>query len=109
MKKRFGVLKMLASILKILGIVVAALSVLGGLGTLIISIAGGNIWSSIGYDANSGFLVGLIGSFGIVVLGIFYAVILYAYGELLMLFLSMEENTFKTVELLEDVIKDDQK
>ena len=109
MKKRFGILKMLASILKVMGIVVAALAVLGGLGALIMSIAGGDIWSSFGYDANSGFLVGLVGSLGIVVVGVLYAVILYGYGEMLMLFLSMEDNTFKTVKLLEDVIKDDQK
>lgn len=107
MKKRFGVLRVLASILKVLGIVVAVFAVLGGLGTLIVSIAGGDLWSSFGYDANSGFLVGLVGSFGIVVFGVLYAVVLYAYGELLMLFLAMEDNTFKTVKLLEDVIKDD--
>jgi hypothetical protein len=109
MKKRFGVLRILASVLKVLGIVVAAFAVLGGLGALIISIAGGNLWSSFGVDANSGFLVGLAGSFGIVVLGVLYAVILYGFGELLILFLSMEDNTFKTVKLLEDVIKDDKK
>ena len=109
MKKRFGVLRILASVLKVLGIVVAAFAVLGGLGALIMSLAGGNLWSSFGVDANSGFLVGLAGSFGIVVLGVLYAVILYGFGELLILFLSMEDNTFKTVKLLEDVIKDDQK
>lgn len=109
MKKRFGVLRILASVLKVLGIVVAAFAVLGGLGALIMSLAGGNLWSSFGVDANSGFLVGLAGSFGIVVLGVLYAVILYGFGELLILFLSMEDNTFKTVKLLEDVIKDDKK
>ena len=107
MKKRFGVLRLLATILKVLGIVVAAFAVLGGLGTLIMSFAGGDLWSSIGYDANSGFFVGLIGSFGIVIGGILYAVILYGYGELMLLLLSMEDNTFKTVKLLEDVVKED--
>ena len=102
MKKRFGVLQLIATVLKVLGIVVAALGVLGGLGTLIMSIAGGDMWSSLGYDANSGFFVGLIGSFGILIGGI-----LYAYGELLLLLLSMEDNTFRTVKLLEDVVKDD--
>ena len=108
MKKRFGVLQLIATVLKVLGIVVAALGVLGGLGTLIMSIAGGDMWSSLGYDANSGFFVGLIGSFGILIGGILYAMILYGYGELLLLLLSMEDNTFRTVKLLEDVVKDDQ-
>ena len=46
-------------------------------------------------------------SFGILVGGVMYAVVLYGWGELLMLLVAMEENTFKTVKLLEDVIKDD--
>ena len=108
MKKRFGVLRLIATILKVLGIVVAALGVLGGLGTLIMSFAGGDLFSALGVDANSGFFVGLISSFGIVIVGAFYAVFFYGFGELLMLLLSMEDNTFKTVKLLEDVIKDDQ-
>ena len=107
MKKRFGVLRLLATILKILGIVVAALGVLGGLALLIMSFAGGDMWSSLGYDANSGFFVGLLGSFGIVIGGLLYGVILYAHSELLLLLLSMEDNTFRTVKLLEDVVKDD--
>jgi hypothetical protein len=41
MKKRFGVLRALATIMKIVGIVVAALSVLGGLGMFIFAVAGG--------------------------------------------------------------------
>ncbi len=108
MKKRFGVLRVLATILKVLGIITAALSVLGALGTLIASFAGGNLWAMLGYDANSGFFVGLVGSFAMLILGVLYAVVMYGYGELIMLLISMEDNTFKTVQLLEDVIKDDQ-
>ena len=108
MKKRFGVLRILATVLKVLGIITAALAVLGALGTLIASFAGGDLWSMLGYNANSGFFVGLLGSFGILIMGVLYAVIMYGYGELIMLMISMEDNTFKTVKLLEDVIKDDQ-
>jgi hypothetical protein len=70
MKKRFGVLRFIANFLKALGIVVAALGVLGGLALLIMSFAGGDMWSSLGYDANSGFLVGLLGSFGVFISGV---------------------------------------
>ena len=108
MKKRFSVLQLLAKFLKVLGIVAAALGVLGGLALLIMSFAGGDMWDSLGYDANSGFLVGLLGSFGVFIGGFLYGVILYAYSELLLLLLSMEDNTFRTVKLLEDVVKDDQ-
>lgn len=108
MKKRFGVLRVLSTVMKVLGIITAALSVLGSLGTLIASFAGGNLWAMLGYDANSGFFVGLVGAFGMLVLGILYAAFMYGYGELIMLLIAMEDNTFKTVQLLEDVIKDDQ-
>jgi len=108
MKKRFGVLRILATVLKILGIVVAAFAVLAGLGTLFMSFASGDLFPALGIDMNSGFFAGLISSFIIVIIGIFYAVFFYGSGELLVLLLSMEDNTFKTVKLLEDVIKDDQ-
>ncbi|HUV15557.1 MAG TPA: hypothetical protein VMW28_03220 [Pelolinea sp.] len=107
MKKRFGVLKVLSTILKILGIVTAALSVLGGLITFIMSFAGGDIFSALGFDATGGVLAGLMGAFVIVVVGALYALMLYGYGELLMLLVSMEENTFKTVKLLEEVTSED--
>jgi len=107
MKKRFGVLKVLASILKVLGIIVAALAVLGGLITFVVSIAGGNMLSQFGFDAAGGVLAGLFGAFMIILFGAFYALLLYGYGELLMLLISMEDNTHRTVKLLEDVISDE--
>ena len=108
MKKRFGVLRVLSTVMKVLGIITAAGAVLGGIGSLIVSLAGGSLGSQFGLDANTTFFAGLMMSFGILIGGILYAVVLYGYGELLTLLISMEDNTFKTVKLLEDVIKDDQ-
>jgi hypothetical protein len=107
MKKRFGVLRVLSSILKILGIVVAALAVLGGLIALVMSFAGADIFNSLGLGSTGGALVGLMGAFIVVVVGAIYALILYGYGELIMLFISMEDNTFRTVTLLEEVTSED--
>lgn len=107
MKKRFGVLRVLSSILKILGIVTAALAVLGGLIAFVMSFAGGDMFQAMGIDSTGGVLAGLMGAFIIVVAGALYAVFLYGYGELLMLLISMEENTFKTVKLLEDVTSEE--
>jgi len=106
-KKRFGVLRALAAIFKILGIVVAALSVLGGLITFVVSVAGGDMFSSMGIPAAGGALAGLAGGFLIILVGALYALIMYGYGELIMLMVSMEDNTFRTVKLLEDVVKED--
>lgn len=107
MKKRFGVLRVLSTILKILGIVTAALSVLGGLITFVMAFAGGDIFAAFGIDAAGGVLAGLLGAFMIVILGGLYALLLYGYGELLMLLISMEDNTFRTVKLLEEVTSED--
>lgn len=107
MKKRFGVLRVLSTILKILGIVTAALSVLGGLIAFVISIAGGDMFSSLGFDAAGGVLAGLFGAFMIIVVGALNALLIYGYGELLLLLVSMEDNTFRTVNLLEEVVSED--
>jgi len=107
MKKRFGVLKVLSTILKILGIVTAALAVLGGLITFVMSFAGGDLLGAFGFDATGGVLAGLLGAFMIVVFGALYALMLYGYGELIMLLISLEDNTFRTVKLLEEVTSED--
>lgn len=107
MKKRFGVLRVLSTIMKILGIVVAALSVLGGLVTFIMSLAGGDMFAAFGIDTAGGVLMGLLGAFVIVVAGALYALVIYGYGELIMLMVSMEDNTFRTVKLLEEVTSED--
>ena len=107
MKKRFGVLHFLASVLKILGIVAAALAALGGLITFIMSFAGGGMMSAFGFDTSGGILVGLFTAFVIILFGAIYALFLYGYGELLMLLISLEENTHKTTTLLEEVINED--
>jgi hypothetical protein len=107
MKKRFGVLRVLSSILKILGIVTAALAVLGGLIALVMAFAGADMFNSLGLGSTGGALAGLMGAFIVVVVGAVYALILYGYGELIMLFISMEENTFRTVSLLEEVTSEE--
>lgn len=109
MKKRFGVLRVLSSVLKILGIVAAVSAILGGVITFVMSFAGADLFSSMGFDAASGVLVGLMGSFAIILVGLLYAIMLYGYGELLMLLVSIEDNTYRTVALLEDVTKEEAK
>ena len=107
MKKRFGVLRILAAILKILGVVVAACSILGGLISFVMSFAGTDLFTAMGFDNTSGALFGLFGAFMMIVVGLLYAIMLYGYGELLMLLITIEDNTFRTVELLEDVTKEE--
>ena len=107
MKKSFGVLRTLATVLKVLGVVAAALAVLGGLVFFIMSLAGSDLLSNFGFDSTGSVFVGLLGAFVFLVIGLLYAVLLYGYGELIMLMISIEENTHRTATLLEDVTKEE--
>jgi hypothetical protein len=101
MKKRFPFLHVLATIFRILAIVAAAVALVASLVTLVMAMAGGQIWSIFGVDANTGFFGGLFAAFIEVLIGFFYALMLYGYGEMINLMLALEENTHNTVQLLE--------
>ncbi len=107
MKKSFGVLRTIAVIMKIMGVVIAALALLGGLVIFVLSFAGGDVWSFLGTDTTTGFFIGVLMAFVVVVFGAFYALILYGYGEMIYLLLALEENTHNTVLLLEKSSKID--
>ena len=101
MKKQFQFLHVVASIFRILAIVVAGLALVASLVTLVMAMAGGQIWNIFGMDANTGFFGGLLAAFLEVLAGFFYALLLYGYGEMISLMLALEENTRNTVALLE--------
>jgi len=101
MKKRFQFLHVVAGIFRILAIVVAGLALVASLVTLVMAMAGGQIWNIFGMDANTGFFGGLLVAFLEVLAGFFYALLLYGYGEMISLMLALEENTRNIVALLE--------
>ena len=105
MKKRFQVLRVIATIFRVLGIVIAAVALVAALITLVMSMAGDQVWRLFGLDANIGFFGSLIAAFLEILLGALYALIMYGYGELISLLLALEENTHDTVLLLEKSIK----
>jgi hypothetical protein len=109
MKKRYGVLRALSTILKILGVVAAVIAVLGGLVALVMSFSNTDLFTSMGLDATSGVFLGIFGAIVFLVTGLLVAVMMYGYGELLMLFIAIEDNTLRTVTLLEDVTKEESK
>lgn len=101
MKKRFQVLHIIATVFRILGIVTAAVAMVLALITLVMSMAGNQVWQLIGIDANIGFFGSLIAAFLIVLMGALKALMMYGAGELISLLLSIEENSHNTVLLLE--------
>lgn len=116
MKKRFGILRLIGSIYKVLGIIVAVITLLAAIGVCATSVLGGAAleqfmgtveqygdavtpggpWGMMG-----GMAGGLIGGIGIILSGLAMAIGLYAGGELIYLLLSLEENTRVTARLLE--------
>ncbi len=108
MQKRFGGLRAISTILKVLGILSAVVAVAGATGII--------IWSSL---VSGEFQIGTyliqMGSSAIllgIVLGLLFlfslgllAVVLIAFGELLQLFISVEENTRATVIMLQSMNK----
>ncbi len=105
MKKRFQVLHVIATVFRILGIVTAAIALVLALITLVMSMAGGQIWNLVGLDANTGFFGGLLAAFLIILVGVLKAIMMYGAGELISLLLSLEENSYNTVLLLEKSTK----
>lgn len=103
MKKRYKFLRTLANIFKIIGVLVTALSLLGGIISIVLAFGSSNIWGLFGYDAASGAAAGF--SLGVSVLlgGVLSGMIIYGYGELIFVFLSIEANTYKTSLLLEEM------
>ena len=97
MEKRYGVLRFIAGLWKILAWIVLVLGVLGALGTLVGGIFGGadsQIWEQLGVPALvSGTVVGIAGFLGILITTILYFLIIYAVGEVLSLFIDVENNT----------------
>jgi hypothetical protein len=105
--KRFGVLRLVGWILKVLAWIVLVSSILaaifagiaaGGSGLTLLSglVPAGSVLEQVLSSTASGIFVGLI----ILVVGAIYFLILYASGESLHLQLAVEENTRLTAALL---------
>ena len=103
MEKRYGVLRIIATIYKVLGILVGIGTVLGALGICALGAMGGAALNGLGNGQFQG--SGIIGGFlaGLVVLlaGAIYTLTLYALGDGISLLLALEENTRVTATLLQ--------
>ena len=97
-EKRYPILRVLSVIYKVLGGIVAGLTVLGVIGACIAGIAGGSALGNLGREFGTpmpgigGAVGGIITGLVLLLYGGFIAVTLYAFGEMVSLFISMEEN-----------------
>ncbi len=106
-KRKFTVLKLISDILKILAIIAAVFTVLGALVAVIVSFAGGSLFTSMGLRAGDGLLAGLAAAFFVFLIGALYTLVLFGYGEMISLAIAVEENTDKTAQLLEKIAPKD--
>lgn len=104
MNKRFGALRFIGGVFKVIGVILGVIAVAGSLGICITSIVGGSAVQSLGNDFGySTNALGLAGAFGGILSGLVVlitvglaAVSEYAIGEAISLFLAIEENTRAT-------------
>mgnify|MGYP001249979461 CR=1 FL=1 len=107
MKKKFGFLRFIAGFYKVIGIILAVVSVLAAIGVLLSSILGGAVLEGFsgdlgmqGLTAVGGILGGILSAVVILIGGGLAAICQFAIGEAIMVFLAIEENTRATASLL---------
>ena len=100
--KRFGVLRLVGTLLKVVAWIFLILSILGAIG---LGLVGSNlqlpVTTTLPIDpATMGPIGGILAGVGLLIFGLIYFLILYASGESLHLQLAVEENTRLTAALL---------
>ena len=111
MQKKFGVLRFISSFYKVVAIIVGVLTLLSALGICATSVLGTSLLSGLSQNLqNSGMplalgatsvVAGIVTAIATIIGGALAALGLYAFGEVISLFISMEENTRATAALLQ--------
>jgi hypothetical protein len=96
----------LAAIFKVVGIVLGVVAVLGGLVILVMAFSS-DIFVSMGFDESSAPFVGFVFSLFGLVSGLLTALVVYGFGELLILLIAIEDNTQRTAALLANVTEEE--
>jgi hypothetical protein len=103
MERRYGVLRIIATLYKGLGVLVGIGTVLGAVGFCVLGAMGS---AALGAFRNAqgtpgGLLGGLFGGVIVLIVGAIYTLTLYALGDGISLLLALEENTRLTAALLQ--------
>lgn len=105
MTKKFGILRFIGTIYKILGVIFAVIAIGGAIASSILAFTGGTAFRQLsegmGYNLGAGELAGSIFGALIFLIGFGIAAIgQFAIGEAIFLFLAIEENTRATAGML---------
>lgn len=100
--KRFGVLRLVGTLLKVIAWIVLIFSILGAIGLVLVGNSGFVLpVDQLPIDPTiAGNVQGIIVGIALLIFGLIYFLILYASGESLHLQLAVEENTRLTAALL---------
>ncbi len=107
MKKKFGFLRFIAGLYKVLGIITLVVGILIALGVFIAGVTGGSALADTGRQFGpqnlsvfTGVLGGILGAVVVLIVFVLSAIFQFALGEAIVAFLSIEENTRATAGLL---------
>lgn len=111
MERKFNALRLLSTVYRVLAWIALVLGILGGLSILAISVVGGGALARLTYWyapgaavppslLQNGIVVGIVGFLGALLVSGLYSLILYAVSELILLAISVEENTRETAYYL---------
>jgi len=104
MEKKYRILRIVATIWKVLAWIVLVLSVLGGCLTFALVVMGGAAASrNDALGLGGGLIGGGITALIAIFFGVLYFVSLYAFAELVDVMLALEENTRATAEHLKNL------
>jgi hypothetical protein len=108
MQKKYGVLRTIATINKIIAWIVLVLGVLGGCVSLAFGLLPG-LTSAGSRTAPAllmgGLAAGLMTSIGAIFFAVVYFLVFYSFGEMIYLLIDLEENTRTTAEHLKNIPK----
>lgn len=110
MEKRYRALRTISVIYKVLGGLLALLTVLGVIAFCVMAVGGGAAMSDIRRELGmnngmvrnfaNGLVGGIVGGLGLLIYGGLGSISLFAFGQLIDLFISMEESTRYTYYLM---------
>jgi hypothetical protein len=108
-KHRYGALRTIAVIYKVLGVIVGIITLFGSLFICGAALFGGAVLSRNGlentpFGPGAGMVGGVVGGLLALLYGLLIALFLYAFGEGIYLLLALEENTRLAATLLQQNI-----
>jgi hypothetical protein len=104
---RYRALSIIALIYKVLGYIILVLAVVAGCGVVAVSLGTANLAGGRGGAFPAMIGGGLVSGVGILLVGIFYALVLISLGEFISLFIDLEANTRATADLLRQLRRQD--